>query len=212
LKRTWRPKKWAGPPQFEDVETGQLMMLATDIALVQDREFKKVVEEYARDEQLFFREFAQAFGKLLALGCPKQCSPGFAPPPPSERAKKSAEFREHAMHGSVGLAKALVAHSDIQELEATSGRSALHKAAFWGHIQMVDLLANELKLNLNVQDNTGETALHDACRFGHAEVVKILLEAGADTKLRNRDGKDALTLATLHNKPIVVQLFSRAKI
>jgi len=212
VKRTWRRKKWNGPPQFEDVESGgQLMMLPTDMALVEDRQFRPVVEEYARDEQLFFREFAQAFGKLIALGCPQYCSPSWQAPPASERSKKSAEFREHAMHGSVGLARALVPHSDINELEATSGRSALHKAAFWGHVQMVEMLVGELKMNLNVQDNTGETALHDACRFGHAEVAKILLDAGANTNLKNRAGQTARQLAEAHGKEKVVALFAKSK-
>ena len=30
-------------------------------------------EVYAKDEEKFFKDFAAAFGKLLALGCP-QCS------------------------------------------------------------------------------------------------------------------------------------------
>jgi cytochrome c peroxidase len=48
--------------------TGMLMMLPSDIALIQDPEFKKSVEMYAKDEDLFFKDFAKAFSKLLELG------------------------------------------------------------------------------------------------------------------------------------------------
>lgn len=40
-----------------------------------------------------------------------------------------------------------------------SGRNALHKAAFWGHNDMVKFLL-EQKLNPNQQDNYGDTPLH----------------------------------------------------
>lgn len=68
VKRTHKGKSWTGPMQFED-KTGAIMMLPADIALIEDSEFNKWVEAYAKDEQLFFKDFAAAFGKLLALGC-----------------------------------------------------------------------------------------------------------------------------------------------
>lgn len=40
-----------------------------------------------------------------------------------------------------------------------SGRNALHKAAFWGHNEMVKFLL-EQKINPNQQDNYGDTPLH----------------------------------------------------
>lgn len=68
-KGTHNGKPWTGPDQFED-STGKLMMLPADIALILDPEFKKYVEMYAKDEDLFFKDFAKAFGKLLSLGVP----------------------------------------------------------------------------------------------------------------------------------------------
>ena len=44
------------------------MMLPADLALIQDPEFRKYVEIYAKDEDLFFKDFAKAFSKLLELG------------------------------------------------------------------------------------------------------------------------------------------------
>lgn len=48
------------------------MMLPTDMALVQDKEFKKHVERYAKDDQAFFAEFRDVMIKLLELGVPFQ--------------------------------------------------------------------------------------------------------------------------------------------
>lgn len=46
----------------------ELMMLPSDIALLEDANFKKYVELYAGDKDAFFRDFAIAFAKMLELG------------------------------------------------------------------------------------------------------------------------------------------------
>ena len=69
MKRTHEGKPWTGPVQFESLD-GKLMMLPSDIALVQDAEFRNYVEMYAKDEALFFKDFSAAFAKLLELGVP----------------------------------------------------------------------------------------------------------------------------------------------
>jgi len=74
LEEKWTPKakhngrKWRGPPQFENPE-GDLMMLSTDLALVRDEKFRPFVEKYAKDEDLFFRDFAKYYQQLNELGC-----------------------------------------------------------------------------------------------------------------------------------------------
>lgn len=73
LEERWSPKvshngkPWDGPDQFED-STGKLMMLPSDMVLIQDPAFRKIVELYAKDESSFFKDFAWAFAKLLDLG------------------------------------------------------------------------------------------------------------------------------------------------
>ena len=69
VNNTWTKKQWDGPMQYED-PTGELMMLPADMALLTDPKFSVIVKEYAADEEVFFQDFAQAFGKLLELGCP----------------------------------------------------------------------------------------------------------------------------------------------
>jgi len=206
VTRTWRPRNWNGPLQFEDEETGRLMMLPTDMALLDDPKLRAVVEEYAKDEQAFFRDFASSFAKLLALGCPAECDPTRTAPALEERDKLSAEFRELAMHGSVLPARKIADKCDVHQVEPTSGRTALHKAAFWGHNDMVAYLVRELKLDTNALDNIGDTPLHEAAKFGHEGVVKVLLEGGADKTIRNKEGKDAVMLAQEYHKEGVLKL------
>ena len=67
LKTTHQGKPWTGPMQFESKDSS-LMMLPSDIALIQDKEFRKYVELYSKDENVFFADFSAAFSKLLELG------------------------------------------------------------------------------------------------------------------------------------------------
>jgi catalase (peroxidase I) len=50
----WKKKKWDGPEQYADPED-ELMMLPTDMALIWDPKFKPIVEEYAKDKDVFFK-------------------------------------------------------------------------------------------------------------------------------------------------------------
>jgi cytochrome c peroxidase len=67
VKKTHEGKRWTGPMQYESKD-GKLMMLPTDMALLDDPEFKKWVVAYAKDEKLFFDDFSRVFSKLLELG------------------------------------------------------------------------------------------------------------------------------------------------
>lgn len=70
LGEKWQWKKWKGPAQYEDKKTKTLMMLPADMAMVQDPKFKKFVEEYARDNDKFFKDFSDVIVKLFELGVP----------------------------------------------------------------------------------------------------------------------------------------------
>jgi len=108
------------------------------------------------------------------------------------------------MHGSLGPVKELAAKADIHQLERNSGRSALHKAAFWGHIDTVLYLAHDLHLNVNQLDYNGDTPAHDAARFGHLNVVRALVDNGANVTLRNGAGKTVAEVAAQYEKTDVV--------
>ncbi|KAL3870335.1 hypothetical protein ACJMK2_038409 [Sinanodonta woodiana] len=57
------------------------------------------------------------------------------------------------------------------------------------------------KININIYDTEGQTALHQSCSNGDFELVKLLVKFGADVKLANRDGWNALHIAAFggHN-------------
>jgi len=130
IEKNWTKRVWDGPEQFQD-ESGTLMMLPTDVALLDDPVFRPVVEEYAANEALFFTEFSAVFAKLLANGCP---AAGIG----KKGDAATATFLENAMHGSLERCKeAAAAGADVHATEAASGRSALHKAAR-RHLEAID--------------------------------------------------------------------------
>ncbi|KAL4963123.1 peroxidase [Aspergillus stella-maris] len=81
LNLEWKTKKLEnGVSQFvyidPDAEESDepLMMLPTDIALRDDPSFRPWVEKYAKDKDLFFDHFANAFAKLIELGIQRDAS------------------------------------------------------------------------------------------------------------------------------------------
>ena len=63
----WEPNDEASKFQYKD-PSGQLMMLPSDIALIEDPKFKRYVDAYAKSQDEFFADFAAAFEKLETLG------------------------------------------------------------------------------------------------------------------------------------------------
>jgi len=68
VEEQWVERQWNGPKQYQDKKTGQLMMLVSDLALLDDPIFSKYVRYYASNEQAWRDDFARAFSKLLHLG------------------------------------------------------------------------------------------------------------------------------------------------
>jgi catalase (peroxidase I) len=205
----WVPREWDGPLQYTDEETKELMMLPTDLCLTTDEKFAPWVKIYAEDEQRFFNDFAEAFARLISNGC-ANADPKAPAPAVSEKDAASEAFREAAMHGSHHVMKAHADKADVHAVEAYSGRSALHKAAFWGHPEAVSYLLS-LKVDVNLQDSAGDTALHDACRFGHESVVSALLDAGADASLQNKLGQDAAGVASAYQQDAILAMLNKHK-
>ena len=60
--------------------------------------------------------------------------------------------------------------------------------------------------DINTQDINGYTPLMWACIYSHEAVVRLLLDRGADIKLRLKDGRTALPLARSNNHASIVAL------
>mmetsp|Transcript_25770 Transcript_25770/g.41245 ORF Transcript_25770/g.41245 Transcript_25770/m.41245 type:complete len:406 (+) Transcript_25770:91-1308(+) len=209
---TWKPREWDGKLQYTDVETGELMMLPSDMAIKTDQGFREIAELYAKDQAAFFRDFSDAYSKLLSAGttaCPHMAALHHRAAN-KERETRGAQFREAAMHGVVEILP-LAEGVDVDAGDAGSGRTALHKAAYWGHAHSIKLMVEALHADPNRQDSVGDTALHDAARFGHAEVVQLLVCApGAKIGLKNHKGLDALELAVEYGKAEVANMIRNA--
>jgi len=64
----WDVKEWNGPFQYVSGVGGSLMMLPTDLVLIEDKKFSKYVKGYAKDSAKFDKDFTAAFQKLEELG------------------------------------------------------------------------------------------------------------------------------------------------
>jgi cytochrome c peroxidase len=67
LDNTWTLRRGDGPDQFENV-AGDLVILPADMALLLDKDLRKHVEKFAKDEDAFYGAFASAFQKLEENG------------------------------------------------------------------------------------------------------------------------------------------------
>ncbi len=70
VEQKWHHRKWDGNKQWQDDTTSSIMMLPSDMALVEDEGFRPFVEKYAEDQDVFFADFSKAVVKLFELGVP----------------------------------------------------------------------------------------------------------------------------------------------
>jgi ankyrin repeat protein len=85
------------------------------------------------------------------------------------------------------------------------GWTPLHYAAF---ANMPDMVAHLLKKGAAVDAlaPNGQTALMLAARNGNAPIAKLLLDAKADSSLKDQHGETAITLAEKNNNNVVAEL------
>ena len=79
------------------------------------------------------------------------------------------------------------------------GMRALTIACRCGQLEIVQLL---LKLNafLNAKNDSGATALMYAAAGGFDKICKLILDAGADVRITDKDKQSALEYAQLNNR------------
>jgi 26S proteasome non-ATPase regulatory subunit 10 len=73
---------------------------------------------------------------------------------------------------------------------------------------MVKLLLEANELDVNAEDSYKNTPLHIACEDGNPEIVKMLLNAGANRSMQNKDEKTPVDLA----KPDLLRIFQNMTI
>ncbi|CAF1113190.1 unnamed protein product [Adineta steineri] len=116
-------------------------------------------------------------------------------------------FRVACFNNNLNLAKYLVKHGANPYHVKTGSYTNLMLCASRRHFNLVKYLINELKCNINNQDENGQTALYYAVRSNSYEIIKFLLENGAINirdKLRNIT---PLMRAALYGEINLVELF-----
>lgn len=103
------------------------------------------------------------------------------------------------MHGSLERMQEIGSAANPESREPLTMRTALHKAAFWGHDHVVSYLISR-GVNVNTQDIDGSTALHESMQFGHKKVTDLLVEAGAGLNIRNKRGETPNDVAARYGK------------
>lgn len=89
------------------------------------------------------------------------------------------------------------------------GWAPLHYAATNGHLKVMQLLL-ENHAFIDAQSPNGTTPLMMAAFYGSPEAVKLLLEAGADTAMKNELGLTAVDFAHRGSRSDAAELISAA--
>ena len=88
-------------------------------------------------------------------------------------------FRDAATSGMPDVARLLLERGLVTDVNATLDwlrRTALHLAATWGHVDVVEVLLAHRDVDVNVRAlDAGKTPLHIAAQNGHVDVVRALL-------------------------------------
>ena len=96
--------------------------------------------------------------------------------------------------------------ADVTKENCVAG-DKFHKAAAKGDSKFIQSCL-DAKTPINSVEGNGWTALHAAASNGKVEMVKQLLNAGANSALKDKNGKTPLDLANMKKHQAVVKVFS----
>ena len=91
--------------------------------------------------------------------------------------------------------KHLAAGTDKNVRAGKWGDTPLHRAAFWGYTEIVELLINN-EVDVNAKDDYGCTPLHDAAEYSHLEITQMLIGRGPDMNALDNNGDTPRDLAS----------------
>lgn len=116
-------------------------------------------------------------------------------------AAEKASIDDDSNLESTQIIMALIEKGATVNMQDISGKTPLHYIAE-GTKKSNNAALELLKhgANLDIQDEEGNTALHTAVKSGNIELIEILLKAGADRNIRNKEGHlpGALAVHGLH--------------
>lgn len=112
----------------------------------------------------------------------------------------STPLRCAVQEGHTSVVKILLDKGASLTDKDEDGLTVLHCAAGEGHGTIVSTLLASAPWLADEQTRSGWSPLHSAAVMGHAQVAGLLLDSGANSKLRNNQGKTAGDLAKERNK------------
>jgi ankyrin repeat protein len=118
--------------------------------------------------------------------------------------KNAADLNSVSMSNDTEEGNVSAAANNFVRARNKNGETALHRAAFGGHVPVVRALLALSEVNAGA-DN-GNTPLHMASYEGHANVVRLLLENGADIMLKTDGGWTALLSGVMYGHTEVVKV------
>uniref|UniRef100_A0A8C9TKC1 Ankyrin repeat domain 6b n=1 Tax=Scleropages formosus TaxID=113540 RepID=A0A8C9TKC1_SCLFO len=89
------------------------------------------------------------------------------------------------------------------------GRTALHLAAYKGHLEVVRILL-KAGCDLDIQDDGDQTALHRAAVVGNNDIISALIQEGCALDRQDKDGNTALHEVSWHGFSQSVKLLVKA--
>uniref|UniRef100_A0A914H276 BLOC-1-related complex subunit 5 n=1 Tax=Globodera rostochiensis TaxID=31243 RepID=A0A914H276_GLORO len=167
----------------------------------------RVVKEFipTKADELKLCEDAVVYVKEAVEGaefCKAKCAEGGAGGfIPMESVGQHLELIEFPLHeaartGDFGfLGECLDNKVSVNALDR-SGSTALHWAAYAGHTRILKHLLSVPNVALMAQNKLGDSPLHAASVKRRLDCVHLLVEAGANVHVRNRQGKRPIDVAS----------------
>ncbi|CAP61630.1 uncharacterized protein PODANS_4_2280 [Podospora anserina S mat+] len=140
--------------------------------------------------------------KMLTLGCPVETEAQVMTEPRPISLLYQAVWNSQKKAARVPLQHgANINYNTIQD------NTAMHLAARNGDADMIKMLIETAKPNLEGTSNEGSTPLYQACTWGHHKVAELLPHAGADPNMGHQKGEwSPLASATYEGHQRCVEL------
>jgi ankyrin repeat protein len=107
----------------------------------------------------------------------------------------NAAFAENQDVSLTMITALIEAGADVNSPDADYGYTALFWASARGNKNAVKLLLAQPGIKLDAVDIDGDTALLAAVGHGEVEIIQMLLKAGANVSIANKDGETAIARA-----------------
>ena len=86
--------------------------------------------------------------------------------------------------------------------------TALHMACYYENLEILKLLINDKRININKETGDNYTILHIACLKGNVEIIKFLLKNNKlDLNKKNYYGFTSLHYACMYNRINIIKIF-----